>query len=190
MTNLGKISDDANDSFVATNDEKGNIYRKEFLDEHKCLFVENIRWFEDLDFYLQVMVHNPTYELTDIKYYYYTRNRAESAITQVTTQKVVDKIEIIRKWHNYISEKIMRDSSFFKVRKWLEKAYYGTFSFCIPCGEKNVDYRLLEEIIMEDERIWIAQYPNFGKNVKRFGLKKVLPLIKLKEYSKAILRMR
>jgi len=26
MTNLGKISDDANDSFVATNDEKGNIY--------------------------------------------------------------------------------------------------------------------------------------------------------------------
>lgn len=167
-----------------------NIYKVSFLKCNKCCFMEDIRWFEDLDFFLQVMSQGPTYEVTGIKYYYYRRNRKDSTIKMVTTKNILDKMEVIRKWYEYIVENDSRANSFTKVKGWLEREYYLIFAFCIPYGEKNVDYHLLEEEIMKDEKIWIVRYPEFGKNVKRFGLQRVLPVIKIKEYGKVILKIK
>ena len=167
-----------------------NIYKRDFLDIHKCCFIENIKWFEDLDFFLQIMSQNPTYEVTDIKYYYYRRNRKDSAITDATTQKILDKMDVIRKWNDYITENVPDDNPFAKVKGWLQREYYVNFAFCIPWNSNNIDYNLLTQYIIQDERIWVEKHPKFGKEIKRKGLKKTIIYIKLKEYSKVILGIR
>lgn len=166
-----------------------NVYRREFLLNESCFFQEKIQWFEDLDFFLQVISKKPSYEVTDVKYYFYRKNRKGSAVSSVTTQKIVDKMSIIRKWYSYI-ERISENEPFYKVKYWLQREYYVNFAFCVPCNGSEVDYPKLTEIVLQDKNIWIDKYPNFGKNVERYGLKKIIPFIKLKEYSKVIFGIR
>lgn len=167
-----------------------NVYKIDFLKKNNCYFVENIQWFEDYDFYLQVMSHEPTYEVTNLKYYYYRRKREGSAVSSVTTQKILDKMSVIRKWYKYVTEQTAKDTAFHKVKIWLQREYYVNFAFCIPSKEKNVNYQILEEAIMKDENIWMSSYPKFGIHIQKYGLRKILPVIKFKEYSKVILGIR
>lgn len=166
-----------------------NIYRRAFLMQYQCFFQTGIQWFEDLDFFLQVMSHNPEYEVTDIKYYYYRRNRSGSAIASATTQKILDKMQIIRKWYNYV-ENMSYENPFYSIKYWLQREYYVNFAFCVPINSKDIDYCELSKVILSDSKIWEEKYRTFGKNICKFGLKQLLPFIKIKEYGKLMLGIR
>lgn len=163
-----------------------NIYKRDYLVKNKCSFTENISWGEDSDFFLQVMLRNPAYEVADIKYYYYRRHRKGSSADNVTTRKILDRLCILRKWCRYLDQD-EEGHTMLLLRRWLSREYYLTFPFCLPWYGSNIDYKIVAEKIVEDRFIWEKHYPGLGKLVSFLGLKNAVIVMKIKEYSKLIL---
>lgn len=163
-----------------------NVYRKQFVENHECRFPDHIRWSEDLDFFLQVMVHRPVYCLLDAKYYYYRRNISSSSISSVTNEKLEDRFSILRKWHVRL-EKMKSDTTWRKLQKWVDREYYSNLIFVVPIASPDLDYARLKRTVLSDRDLWMEQHPCLEKGIKMIGLQNMLLFIKFKGYLLEIL---
>lgn len=164
-----------------------NVYKREFVEKYGCRFAVDAKWSEDLDFFLQVIINKPEYEVADIKYYYYRINTDGSAIANITTEKIRDRFNILRKWYQKL-EDAKSDLLIEKLKKWICQEYYANLIFVIPILNQKLNYRELKNIIRADEFLWKNEHPGLKAGLNIIGLRGVLFFIKIEGYMREIIK--
>lgn len=161
-----------------------NVYKTEFVKANNILF-GTYKISEDLDFFLQIMIKKPRYVFSDEKYYHY-RRRNSSAITSLTTQKLLDRICVLKKWWDVsdVDGVVTQE----KMQRWIANNLYGNLVFTIPITHPTIDYKKLKEEYIKDS-IFSSYYSGLTRCMKIFDFRFILVLCKMIGYGREVLKI-
>lgn len=161
-----------------------NVYCTDFVKLNEIYF-GTYKLSQDLDFFLQIMFHRPSYVFSDVKYYYY-RRRSGSAVSSPTTEKMLDRIHMLKKWWNCTDNEGVCSGE--KMQYWIADNFYANLVFTIPIASRTIDYGKLKSEYLGDD-MFASYYPFWAKCMKICGFRFTLIFCKLIGYGKEAAKM-
>lgn len=79
-------------------------YSVPFIKSNKILYNEEYAWSEDLDFFMQAISKKPCVNFAYHEFYFYRLDNANSATKNVTAQKLLNTIDVYKKWYDFFEK--------------------------------------------------------------------------------------
>lgn len=130
-----------------------NVYRREFIIENKIVFHEKWIFGEDTDFVFQALEKAEKLISNDINFYYYRKNNDSSLTNSLSYEKMIQRLEVLRKWYLYFLEESRERKQVFAVCESLAREYFNAFLLVDKIQQNKGKKEFLKRVHL-DKEIW------------------------------------